>query len=317
LKIGSKNIGYWLDRQGDPQYFFDGNQTDQHGCKCKQDNSCKTSFGSEFGCNCNSRLPEWNVDEGTITATQLLPITGFEYGPQQMEEGKEPKITVGPLRCQGQKKLDFSDGDINCQTLFYTGHTKSGTYILKDHSSEEHRLAFCNMENNGLETEIQPLKGPQGPPGLPGPRGVNGLPGPPGPQGPKATPSVYFAAYKKNDGDPKTGETITYNKVISNKANGLNAGSGVFTAPVPGFYFFTFSGETVSAEKHTHINVYHNSVNSINFGENNDNASHGTVSASWQFKLAKDDTVKIKVSEGGKFYARNIYFTGYLIEKTK
>ena len=56
---------------GDPQYFFDGNQTDQHGCKCKQDNSCKTSFGNEFGCNCNARLPEWNIDEGTISGQSL------------------------------------------------------------------------------------------------------------------------------------------------------------------------------------------------------------------------------------------------------
>ena len=58
----------------------------------------------------------------------------------------------------GQKKLDLNNGDINCQTLFYSGHTKSGTYILKDHSSEEPRLAFCNMEKHGLESEIQPLQ---------------------------------------------------------------------------------------------------------------------------------------------------------------
>ena len=56
---------------GNPQYFFDGNQTDQHGCKCKQDNSCKTAFGNEFGCNCNARLPEWNIDKGTITGQSL------------------------------------------------------------------------------------------------------------------------------------------------------------------------------------------------------------------------------------------------------
>jgi hypothetical protein len=59
---------------GDPQYFFDGNQTDQHGCKCKQDNSCKTAFGNEFGCNCNARLPEWNIDEGTITGQSLSKV---------------------------------------------------------------------------------------------------------------------------------------------------------------------------------------------------------------------------------------------------
>ena len=87
---------------------------------------------------------------------------------------------------------------------------------MKDHSSEEPRLAFCNMENHGLETEIQPLQvsintqqkvtdykecylllrsvflikseiqtlqGPQGPPGLPGPKGINGLIGLPGSKG--------------------------------------------------------------------------------------------------------------------------------------
>ena len=48
----------------------------------------------------------WWRNEGlwqrlTYTASQLLPITGFEYGPQQTVEGKEPKITVGPLRCRG------------------------------------------------------------------------------------------------------------------------------------------------------------------------------------------------------------------------
>ena len=60
----------------------------------------------EYGCNCNSRLPEWNVDEGTITAKELLPITGFEYGPHQLTEGREPQVTVGPLRCQGQNQIE-------------------------------------------------------------------------------------------------------------------------------------------------------------------------------------------------------------------
>ena len=59
----------------------------------------------EYGCNCNARLPEWNSDEGTITAKELLPISGFEYGPHQLDENREPKVTVGPLRCQGKIKI--------------------------------------------------------------------------------------------------------------------------------------------------------------------------------------------------------------------
>ena len=61
------------------------------------------------------------------------------------------------IQFSGQKKLDLTNDDINCQTLYYSGHTKSGTYILKDHSSEP-RVAFCSMENHGLETEIQTLQ---------------------------------------------------------------------------------------------------------------------------------------------------------------
>ena len=56
----------------------------------------------EYGCNCDARLLEWNEDEGTITAMELLPIIGFEYGPHQLIEGQEPHVKVGPLRCQGE-----------------------------------------------------------------------------------------------------------------------------------------------------------------------------------------------------------------------
>merc|ERR1712008_219163 len=126
--------------------------------------------------------------------------------------------------------------------------------------------------------------------------GAPGSRGPPGPQGPKATHSVYFAAYKHSDSNPEKGETITYDKVISNKGNGLNPGSGIFKAPVPGFYFFTFFGETLRTEKTvTSIYIHHNSPK-FSFGERNgDENSFGTVSGSWQFKLEKYDTVKITV----------------------
>ena len=160
-------------------------------------------------------------------------------------------------------------------------------------------------------------KGVNGLPGTPGSRGPSGLrgsSGPQGPQGPKATPSVYFATYKKGGGNPKKEEIITYTTVISNKGNGLSSESGIFKAPLPGFYFFTFSGETLKSAKHTMIKVYHNSK-TISFGDQTDEDHFGTLSASWQFKLAKHDTVKIKVS-AGTFWAENLYFTGYLIEET-
>ena len=58
--------------------------------------------------------------------------------------------------------------NVNCQSLLQAGHSISGTYILKDISEEKPRLAFCQMEDGGVETEIQGL---QGPPGLQGLKG--------------------------------------------------------------------------------------------------------------------------------------------------
>ena len=131
------------------------------------------------------------------------------------------------------------------------------------------------------------------------------------------TPIVYFAAYRKGGDHPKRGETITYNTVISNKGNGLSSESGIFKSPIPGFYFFTFAGETAMEKKVNRIDVYYNSVRSIDIGETNDNATYGTLSASWQFKLVKHDTVKIKV-RSGMLYANvfSPFFTEYLIEET-
>ena len=94
---------------GDPQYFFNGDETDFDGCACGKNGSCKQSFGNEdHVCNCNARSPEWSSDVGTITAKELLPITGFEYGPHDLTEGREPKVEIGPLRCKGKndKKQD-------------------------------------------------------------------------------------------------------------------------------------------------------------------------------------------------------------------
>ena len=41
----------------------------------------------------------------------------------------------------------------------------------------------------------------------------------------------------------------------------------------------------------------------------------GTLSGSWQYKLAKYDTIRLKVG-AGKFVSTNLYFTGFLIEQT-
>ena len=106
--------------------------------------------------------------------------------------------------------------------------------------------------------------------------------------------------------------------MISNKGNGLDSESGIFKAPVPGFYFITFLGESLSAEKGTTSIYFYKDSNtsSFSFGERNENEkSFATLSGNIQFKLEKYDTVKIKV-KAGKLHQGLVYFSGYLIEET-
>ena len=55
---------------------------------------------SEVLCNCDAKLPYWQVDEGLITDKGLLPITEFAYGPLQYDL-EEAKVTIGNLKCSG------------------------------------------------------------------------------------------------------------------------------------------------------------------------------------------------------------------------
>ena len=80
-----------------------------------------------------------------------------------------------------QRQLS-EDEDITCQTLLRAGFTKSGLYTLKNESIPY--IAFCDMEESGIETQIDMLQGPQGV------QGIQGLPGPKGETGARGQPGI-------------------------------------------------------------------------------------------------------------------------------
>ncbi|XP_072552091.1 EMILIN-1-A [Salminus brasiliensis] len=91
------------------------------------------------------------------------------------------------------------------------------------------------------------LPGPSGPPGIEGPTGKPGRQGPVGPPGLRGeigppgedanVPRLSFsAALTRPQVDPGT---IIFNKVFVNEGNSYDAGTGMFTAPVSGRYFFS------------------------------------------------------------------------------
>ena len=99
LEFDGIDQGYWLDRNGDVQVFFDGDHPGQHLCKCAEDQSCDDSE-LDLTCNCDSKSPTWTFDLGRITAKHLLPVTSFHYGPLKYDL-ERANLTLGRLVCSG------------------------------------------------------------------------------------------------------------------------------------------------------------------------------------------------------------------------
>ncbi len=85
---------------GNPRYFFDGNHIGEHICACAEDQTCLDIGGVQNVCNCDAKQPEWFDDNGVITAKEILPITGFAYGPLDFD-AEQANFTIGRLKCSG------------------------------------------------------------------------------------------------------------------------------------------------------------------------------------------------------------------------
>ena len=55
------DYGHWIDRNGDPQVYFDGKLPGIHTCACGKNQSC---FDPIKTCNCDSNNPVIEQDQG-------------------------------------------------------------------------------------------------------------------------------------------------------------------------------------------------------------------------------------------------------------
>ncbi|XP_068189604.1 EMILIN-1-A-like [Antennarius striatus] len=115
--------------------------------------------------------------------------------------------------------------------------------VLKDHQH------LYEQEGNGLpgppgEKGMIGLPGPRGPPGHPGRHGESGARGMPGPKGEPGLPGVDAHVPKLSFSAALTVPmerpgTIVFDKVFVNDGDFYDSRTGIFTAPIDGFYFFS------------------------------------------------------------------------------
>ena len=133
----------------------------------------------------------------------------------------------------------------------------------------------------------------------------------------KSSQGVYFYVTRNKMEDDDTPKTIRFNKQLLNVGNAMDMSTGVFTAPTPGIYQFSFS-MTKDGYAMGELFVYLR-LNSKNIGLAISNSGFYAGLASFQSVLAlkKGDHIDLHKFQGkmnGETF--NIcHFTGMMLEE--
>ena len=114
---------------------------------------------------CNEKNPILAQDIVQITNKRYLPIQSIHYGPLEFDI-QQMNIVIGPIICQKSEtrpQTQINEDDVTCQTLLLNGFTKSKIYTLKTNAVNNGKpyVAYCDMQQNGLEKPLNMLQGPK------------------------------------------------------------------------------------------------------------------------------------------------------------
>lgn len=215
-------------------------------------------------------------------------------------------------------------------------HGNPGPKGEKGDSSAEKLLSGSQGEKGDRGSPGPP--GPQGIPGDQGQRGDTGLPGvqglpgrrgDPGSPGPKGDPGtilprarVAFCATLENsipgpsNGESSNPSVIKFDTIMTNVGKGYNSRTGIFTAPISGTYFFTFSGLTYTGQN-MFLSLKKNGHNFLTaFGAGDcGKCQYGMATNSGVIYLTKADQTWVELAGGLRNDQNEHYtsFSGFLI----
>ena len=129
---------------------------------------------------------------------------------------------------------------------------------------------------------------------------------------------VIFSTLRKfNVVNPN--EIVTFTNTPINVGEGMDGGTGVFTAPVSGFYSFSFSAQGDTLAPDTDIIMYRNDVYDFRIADHNKNGNYdmGNIAYSWNIRLDQNDRIYLKLTEESNslFCSSSVYawFNGHLL----
>merc|ERR1712062_102308 len=172
--------------------------------------------------------------------------------------------------------------------------------------------------NTGVKGQ-RGITGPEGPNGSSGQPGHKGEPGFPGPKGESSDfGSIALSAMRGASGNVNTGNFVTYDELLlDTTSNSFDIGTGTFTCPRSGTYFFSFASH--GAELYVRLHMYVNDIETVprfQGHEEGDTRHWYLINFQWSKKLQTGDKVRLRVTSNS-LIARSeypIYFQGYLVK---
>ncbi|CAG0885542.1 unnamed protein product [Darwinula stevensoni] len=152
LRASNIDYAWWMDRHGEPQYYWVGSHAGEHLCSCGLTDDSIECIDPDLPCNCDAEAPLEELDEGAITNGTALPITQLRFGGLQFDAQKA-NHTLRGLVCRGKAASPENPAE-SCSSLRKAGHAHSGYYLI---NTKEGRLdvVFCRMDLEDTDADFQ------------------------------------------------------------------------------------------------------------------------------------------------------------------
>ncbi|NWX04926.1 CNTP2 protein, partial [Caloenas nicobarica] len=90
---------WWVGKANEKHYYWGGSGPGIQKCACGIERNCTDP---KYYCNCDADYKQWRKDSGMLSYKEHLPVSQVVVGDID-RPGSEAKISVGPVRCQGDR----------------------------------------------------------------------------------------------------------------------------------------------------------------------------------------------------------------------
>ncbi|XP_057373186.1 uncharacterized protein LOC130694058 [Daphnia carinata] len=260
--------------------------------------------------NCVNLDDTEKLERDFIDERDTVPYTRFRFSNPFKGSGKHK---VSRLRCHGNAKTVAMPR--SCDDLWRIGHTLNGIYSVRGDKQIE--TVFCQFDKRSNERDFQKKIGYQD----------------------IKTKSIYFYVQKDKHFTERN-VPLPFERSIANIGWAMDLGSGVFTAPVNGTYFFSFAGlaqfpmltgpDPVPVQRELGANLYKNggriAISQVNKGYlvYPDNLSPITLQSTISLQAGDKVWIQIYIGISGGFLygdrqwrnpGSHTHFNGWLLEE--